>query len=1555
MSLSRSEVAKWLREHDIEFSATATVIQLKKLRLSELHRATMASSSNNETNSGRLRQEEEEELRLRQEEEELRVRQEEEELRLRQEEEELRLRQEEAEELRSLRAINLPPISPSIRFGARLPSDTAHEEAELDVQIRIAQKKRQLALLRTELAAELPSMVSQPSFHDIKHSVLLFSGPSEYDANKWLADFERICDSVNGDDFFRLKCIRRLMKPESEAEWFLRTDGSITYAEFRANFLTNFGHRYTLTEILERMRKTLFNPSKQSVMGYILQMQELAARVHLDEVTTVRYIIDGFRDRTPHIAVLYPANTIMQLKQLAHRYEELRNGPSDNRASNYSVNLRQPPSTNVTTHGASVPGTSSRSAPGAVANTRPTYDPNVLRCYNCSGVGHIAARCTEPKRAHGTCFRCGNSGHMIRDCPRPAPSNVNQVALVDEFRGLNTNTTPSEPNPDDVLNTSENVSVTFIIGDCNRLICDTLLSLFDTGSPISLIRCSSIPKQCIEAAIRHKPTDSGYSGLGNFRLCTYGIIQVAIKFRNITKLIKLYIVSDNFIPYPILLGRDFLSVFNIQLSINKITQNRSNEITPKIEYDEKINELRVSNRVLHCVYTSPNLRAIPYKACRLCFKTIKIPIPHCNTAIKYGDTKMMNSEGKCGNEHFISEIAAIDIPTHYCGYDINPDLNAFHRDSLVSLIENNYVEIENIPETSNDYEMKLRLSNDIPISYAPRRLSYADKIESDKMISELLAQGHIRASHSPYAFPIVMVPKKNGERRMCVDFRPLNKITIRDNYPLPLIDDCLERMEGKCYFSLLDLKSGFHQVKMAPDSVSLTAFVTPSGQYEYLRMPFGLRNAPAVFQRFINLVLRPFIDEGSVIVYIDDIAIATRTIPEHFDLLGRLLRRLAEFRLEIKLSKCQFCYTEIDLLGFNISKHGIRPNNGHLEAIHVFPTPKNVADIQKCLGLFTYFRRFVPSFSSIAAPLRNLTKPGVDFVFDEGCKLAFEELRTRLVHSPILALYNPVRETELHCDASALGFGGILMQKQNDNKFHPIAYFSKRATPAESRYHSFELETLAIIYSLRKFRIYLEGIEFRIITDCNSLTLTLNRKSVNARIARWSLELENFHYTIQHRSGQRMGHVDALSRCVPSNDSDLTISVVHPNDINFQIQVTQNRDGNILAIRKALESGPVECYVLDDDLIYRVSKQGNHLLYVPGEMEDSIIRHCHEKICHMGITKCMDQIRMHYWFPKMQVKVEKFIRNCLYCLTYNMAPHANNRTLHHIPKRPIPFDTIHIDHFGPLPAIISKRKHILVVTDSFTKFVKLYACNSTSTKEVCASLDKYIEYFSRPRRIISDKGTCFSSHDFVEYVLGNNIEHIMNASSSPQANGQVERVNRVLKSILAKISEPLQHSDWHKLLIRVEYAINNSVHSVTKQTPSKLLFGVDQRGREIDALSEYLDDLHYSDSDHNLDTLRQDADLRISGYQNRSSENYSVKHKPHIEFSVDDYVMIRNVDTTIGTNKKFIPKYKGPYRIHRVLPNDRYVIRDIEGCQLTQLPYDGVVESSRIRKWLEAR
>lgn len=912
-------------------------------------------------------------------------------------------------------------------------------------------------------------------------------------------------------------------------------------------------------------------------------------------------------------------------------------------------------------------------------------------------------------------------------------------------------------------------------------------------------------------------------------------------------------------------------------------------------------------------------------------------------------------------DHSVPDIFAIELDNEFSEtYDINPKLNSFHREEILKIIEFDYLDLPNIPEVDHNYEVKIKLTSDIPVSLSPRRLSYADRLIVEATIKKLLTAGHIRPSNSPYSFPLVLPPKKNGEKRMCVDYRPLNKIMVRDGYPLPLIDDCLERLEGKRYFSVLDLKNAYHQLEVARECIPYTAFVTPFGQYEYLRLPYGLKIGPSVFQRFMNWVLQSFIEERVVVVYMDDVTIATTTIPEHLDVLKRLLRRFAELRLEVKVEKCHFCYSEIELLGFSVDQYGIRPSNRHLGNIKHFPVPTNTDQVHKCLGLFSYFRRFIPSFSHIAKPLKNLTKPGAKFVFDESCMVAFITLRDKLITPPVLALYNPQKETELHCDASSDGFGGILLQKQTDNKFHPIAYFSQRTTAVESRYHSFELETLAIIYALRKFRVYLEGIPFRIITDCNSLTMTLNKKSINARIARWALELGNYDYTIQHRSGQLMGHVDTLSRypmvtITNSENSDQIIALVNPDDIDMQLQITQNRDEDIVRIREKLESEPVSHFALEDGLVYRQTDDGHLLLYVPKEMEDHIVRHIHEQTCHMGISKCMDQLRMHYWFPKMHERVERFVKNCVKCLMYSIPPQSYNRTLHHIPKKPIPFDTVHIDHFGPLPSIVSKRKHIFAVVDGFTKHIKLYAVNSTSTKEVCACLDKYFEHYSRPRRVVSDRGTCFTALEFGSYLLDNNIEHVKIATASPQANGQIERGNRILKSLLAKVTEPVQHSDWVKMLTRVEYAINNSVHSVTRQTPCELLFGVNQRGRDVDTLAEYLDDKHFSASDHDLTTMRKRASERIETYQEKSSERYANKHKPAITYKEGDFVMIRNVDTTIGSNKKFIPKYRGPYCIHRVLPNDRYGIRDIENCQVTQLPYDGIVEASRIRLWADWR
>lgn len=926
---------------------------------------------------------------------------------------------------------------------------------------------------------------------------------------------------------------------------------------------------------------------------------------------------------------------------------------------------------------------------------------------------------------------------------------------------------------------------------------------------------------------------------------------------------------------------------------------------------------------------------------------------------------------------------------------------------------------------------RIRLNDMTPFYSPPRRLSFYEREIVSKTINELLSENVIRPSNSPYASTVVLVKKKDGKVRMCVDYRGLNKMTIRDNFPLPLIEDCLEYLEGKSVFTTIDLKNGFHHIGIEEESVKYTAFVTPDGQFEYLRMPFGLKNGPAVFQRFISDVLQDMVRARQVMVYMDDIILATRSVEEHYNILAKLLDRLVEYNLEVNFKKSEFMQRRIEYLGYDVSSQGISPSDQHLRVIKNYPEPYNCKTLHSCLGLFSYFRKFVQNFSRIAKPLTELLKKGGPFPLSEQEKYAFNTLKEALSSAPVLAIYNPSSETELHTDASSHGFGAVLMQRQSDNKLHPVFYYSRKATGAESRYHSFELETLAIIYALRRFRVYLEHRPFLIVTDCNSLVQTLNKKAINPRIARWSLELESYNFTIAHRPGSSMYHVDALSRqtelledltgktddpcdfrtekevdrveklcdsatlyrpvrpyseplpCRTIEDLDepllLNASVVPcdgtnrvpspstiampesmvgvvgatPGDIDLLLQTEQSRDSELRALRENLEKKEVPGFELVDGIVYRSDLDRNLYLYAPSCMQEEVIRKCHEKLGHLAADKCIGKLKQSYWFPLMRSKVEKYIRNCLPCILHSVPRAIHNRTLHSIPKSPTPFDTVHIDHLGPLPSINSKRKHLLVTIDAFTKFVKLYPVNSTSTREVNAALEKYFEYYSRPRRIVSDRGTCFTSLEFSNFLESRNIEHIKVATAAPQANGQVERVNRVLTPMLGKLSEPLNQADWYKLVSRVEFALNNSIQCSTKKTPSILLFGCEQRGPVVDELTEYLEEKLGPDQPVVLETIRCQAGDNIRKSQEYNEAHYSLRHKAPLKYALGDFVAIRNVDVTSGVCKKFAPKYRGPYKVSRILPNDRYEIVDVDNCQLTQLPYKGILEPARLKPWIQ--
>lgn len=428
-----------------------------------------------------------------------------------------------------------------------------------------------------------------------------------------------------------------------------------------------------------------------------------------------------------------------------------------------------------------------------------------------------------------------------------------------------------------------------------------------------------------------------------------------------------------------------------------------------------------------------------------------------------------------------------------------------------------------------------------------------------------------------------------------------------------------------------------------------------------------------------------------------------------------------------------------------MSKDGISPNRENIRAVVEFPIPKCQKELHRFLGLVSYFWKFIKDFSIIAAPLYALIRKNEEFRFGQQELGVFDTFKNILATKPVLYLYSSKAETELHCDACRVGYGSILLQKQDDGRFHPIFYFSKRTTDQETRYHSYELECLAIIYAIKRFHVYLYGIPFKIVTDCDSFRLTLSKKDINPRIMRWPLFLENYNYEILHRPNARMRHVDALSR-------GQNILVVAENTFEQVLAIKQQTYPDIATIKKQLESAQLHLFELSNGLVYRKYGRDKLLFYVPKVMISNVIRSAHDDMAHVGIDKTCEIILQTYWFPNLKACVREYISNCLKCITYSPNSGKVEGVLHSIPKGTVPFDTIHIDHYGPLETCRNKDRYILVIVDGFTKFVKLYACRSTNTKEVAKHLRSYFLTYSKPNRIVSDRGSAFTSNAFNDFL-----------------------------------------------------------------------------------------------------------------------------------------------------------------------------------------------------------
>jgi len=428
---------------------------------------------------------------------------------------------------------------------------------------------------------------------------------------------------------------------------------------------------------------------------------------------------------------------------------------------------------------------------------------------------------------------------------------------------------------------------------------------------------------------------------------------------------------------------------------------------------------------------------------------------------------------------------------------------------------------------------KIPTTDDLPINTKQYRFPPIHKVEINKQVSQLLSNDIIRASTSPYNSPVWVVPKKadsygNKRWRMVIDYRNLNEKTIGDAYPLPNISDILDQLGAAKYFSVLDLASGFHQISMDPAHAHKTAFSTPHGHYEFTRMPFGLKNAPATFQRLMDQVLSD-LQGAELFVYMDDIVVYASSLREHDVKIQKLMNHLRNANLLLQPDKCEFLRREVAYLGHVIGNNGIRPNPKKLAAVKNFPIPRNAKNIKQFLGLAGYYHRFIPNFSGVAKPLTSLLKKNIPFTWKTEQQEAFEFLKTMLCQQPILQYPDFSRPFILTTDASNIAIGGVLSQGTIGQNL-PIAYVSRVLNPAETNYSTIEKELLAIIYCTHHFRPYLYGHKFCLVTNHQPLTWLYKVKDPTSRLMRWRLKLDEYNYEIIYKPGSANHNADALSR-----------------------------------------------------------------------------------------------------------------------------------------------------------------------------------------------------------------------------------------------------------------------------------------------------------------------------------------------------------------------------------------------------------------------------------------
>uniref|UniRef100_A0A5S6QWK9 RNA-directed DNA polymerase n=1 Tax=Trichuris muris TaxID=70415 RepID=A0A5S6QWK9_TRIMR len=677
---------------------------------------------------------------------------------------------------------------------------------------------------------------------------------------------------------------------------------------------------------------------------------------------------------------------------------------------------------------------------------------------------------------------------------------------------------------------------------------------------------------------------------------------------------------------------------------------------------------------------------------------------------------------------------------------------------------------------------RIKTGNVRPIKVPGRRMPFARRQEVQSFIERMLRQGIIEQACSPWSAPVVLVRKKDGGQRLCVDYRQLNAITEKDALPMPRIDDTLDMLRGARWFSTLDLASGYWQVEMHPADKQKTAFSTPDGSYQFRVMPFGLSNAPATFQRLMGNVLAGLLGT-KCLVYLDDIIVFSTTEAEHLSRLKEVMGRIHAAGLKVKPSKCKLMRREVLYLGHVVSEKGIAVDETKCEAVTGWPTPRNDHELRQFLGLASYYGRFVKGFADLASPLYELLRKENRWEWSRTRENSFQVLKEALIGAPVLTLPDWQNPFILDVDASNDCLGAVLAQKMDDDE-HPVAYASRTLSKPERNYCATRRELLALVWAVEQFRPYLYGVKFSVRTDHNCLIWLKNFKEPEGQVARWMERLAEFNMEIKHRPGKKHSNADAMSRrpCRQCANGPEHISQLNQGDdmvaaivmnlgevTRLEMEQSQRETSDMSTVMNWIRnaSWPEQCpggagmelssfwkqkhsLVVRDGLLCRVRqarawKPETFQVIVPWKLRNNVLEMLHDSAAggHFGAKRTLEKARQRFYWPGMKKDATLW---CLRCHRCGARKCQKGRTPLVCIETGYPMQRVGMDFLGPFPSTRNENRYVLVIADYFTKWTEAYACSTMEVKEIAELLvSQFFTKFGPPDVIHTDQGRTFEA------------------------------------------------------------------------------------------------------------------------------------------------------------------------------------------------------------------